>query len=239
MGHATYLVIDLASIAVPLIASFHPKLRFHRMWFAFWPACIATTLLFVGWDILYTHWGIWSFAERYTLGIYIANLPIEEVLFFVCIPYASIFSYHCLKLFGLARMSDRIARGFAIGLSIALLGIAIAFPDRLYTSVSFALCSLLLFLVARSKAAWLSIFLSAYACILLPFFIVNGLLTGTLLDEPVVRYDNAHNLGIRLLTIPVEDVFYGMLLLLLTTTLYEYLAARRLRLHSAQRSQQT
>jgi lycopene cyclase domain-containing protein len=57
--------------------------------------------------------------------------------------------------------------------------------------------------------------------VLIPFFIVNGLLTGTGLEEPVVWYNNQENVGIRLLTIPIEDTIYGFLLIGLNITLYE------------------
>ena len=54
---------------------------------------------------------------------------------------------------------------------------------------------------------------------------MNGLLTAL----PVVTYDDTENPGIRLLTIPVEDTQYTLLLLLMNVILFENFK-RRLRL---------
>jgi lycopene cyclase domain-containing protein len=56
---------------------------------------------------------------------------------------------------------------------------------------------------------------------LIPFFIVNGILTGTGINEEVVWYNDEENLGIRLLTIPVEDIFYAFSLILLNLLLFK------------------
>jgi lycopene cyclase domain-containing protein len=56
--------------------------------------------------------------------------------------------------------------------------------------------------------------------------VVNGISTGTGLEEPIVWYNDAENMELRILTIPVEDIFYGMLLLLLNTFLFELFLAK-------------
>jgi len=65
-------------------------------------------------------------------------------------------------------------------------------------------------------------FYLAFIIILIPFFIVTGVLTGTGLDKPVVWYDNNENLGVRLGTIPVEDIGYAFSLLFSSVLLIEF-----------------
>ena len=60
-------------------------------------------------------------------------------------------------------------------------------------------------------------FFVSYMIVLIPFLIVNGLLTAL----PVVEYNNTENLGIRIFTIPVEDTMYGMLNMLGVVTIME------------------
>ena len=111
-----------------------------------------------------------------------------------------------------------------IMLSAILLLSGLYFYGRLYTSVTFiSLALLLLILKFALKAEFLPKLLRIYPILLIPFFIVNGILTGTGIESPVVWYNNDENLGIRLLTIPVEDVFYGFELILLNVFLYEKL----------------
>ena len=51
--------------------------------------------------------------------------------------------------------------------------------------------------------------------------VVNGILTGTGINEEVVWYNAEHFMGFRLLTVPVEDFFYGFLLILLNVIVFE------------------
>ncbi len=72
------------------------------------------------------------------------------------------------------------------------------------------------------RVNWIGKLWRIYPILLIPFFIVNGILTGTGLEEPVVWYNDSRNLGIRLLSIPIEDVVYGFEMILLTIFFYAF-----------------
>jgi len=62
---------------------------------------------------------------------------------------------------------------------------------------------------------------------MLPFLIVNGILTGAVTNEPIVWYSESHIMGPRIITIPVEDLYYNYALLLPIVAIYEVLKTRR------------
>jgi lycopene cyclase domain-containing protein len=223
----TYLLIDLASIALPLAFSFERRIWFIGQWKYWSIAILVPAIFFITWDIIFTNWGIWGFNSRYLTGVFILGLPIEECLFFFCIPYACLFTYEALKYlipkkfhpYGITKVTVML---------VGFLGILFCFNlNKAYTSTTFML--LLTTLVVHQwwiKSDYLGRFYFTYIFILIPFFMVNGVLTGSFIEEPVVWYNERENLGSRLFTIPVEDVFYGMLLILLNVTVFETLKKR-------------
>lgn len=219
----TYLLVNLCSVAIPLACSFESKLQFYKKWKALFPALLIPAIFFLIWDSLFTTQGVWGFNPQYLTGIQIYNLPLEEVLFFFCIPYCCVFTYQVLNHFIKQDVLGKYARYGATILAYMLVAIAFQYSDLAYTfyTAVFTAIFLLLHLVWLKKPYW-SRLVFAYLVILVPFLIVNGILTGTGLEEPVVWYNNEENLGIRFLTIPIEDAIYGFLLIGSNISLFEY-----------------
>jgi lycopene cyclase domain-containing protein len=69
-------------------------------------------------------------------------------------------------------------------------------------------------------------FYLAFGVILIPFLLVNSILTGSFIEGEVVWYNDVDTLGIRLGTIPIEDAFYAMLLILMNISLFEWFQDR-------------
>ncbi|MBK8278886.1 MAG: lycopene cyclase domain-containing protein [Saprospiraceae bacterium] len=219
---ALYLLIDFFTILVPFIFSFHPKIQFNKALRYFLPANLLAASIFIVWDIIFTKIGVWGFNPDYLMGSYIASIPMEELLFFICIPYACVFTVFSFNIFFKLTWNTRTENIFVMGASAILLVVGILNYNRWYTSTTFiSLALFLLFLKYWAKVAWLSKLVLVYPVLLIPFFVVNGILTGTGLPAPVVWYNDNENLGIRLLTIPVEDIFYGFELILLNFFFYE------------------
>jgi lycopene cyclase domain-containing protein len=220
----TYLIINVLTIFFPVVLSFDKRVAFAKSWRFIWPGMALTGLLFLFWDVLFTVHGVWSFNNKYIIGLKFMGLPLEEILFFLTVPFACIFIYACLNYYIKWQLSNTIARvisNLLIGISITLL---ILNYTKLYTAVTFGLLAVLMILLLYYfRVDWLNRFYIAYVVSLIPFYIVNGLLTSI----PVVLYNDAQNMGIRAGTIPFEDHFYSMALLLMNVGFFEYFKNRK------------
>jgi lycopene cyclase domain-containing protein len=209
-----YLLLNIGSISIPLLYSFHPKMNFKKLWK---PLLFSTTLvaiIFILWDYIFTKKGIWGFNQSYFIGPKVFNMPFEEILFFFCIPYASIFIHYAMIYFKpnwqLNKRNTKNITIILITTGVLLLGL---FSDRSYSLVDYSFFIITLILGWFYGLRLLSRFYLSFLFILIPFCIVNGILTGSLIAEPVVWYNNNENMGIRLFTIPIEDISYAFSML--------------------------
>lgn len=218
MKHFTYLIVLLFTISYPLYKSFEDKIMFHKKWRALFPAILISAILFIAWDVWFTHLDIWHFNEDYYLGFTMLGLPLEEWLFFFIVPYSCVFIYEVVNYFMKEELSDRFIKTVTLSLVTLLLLVSAFNLDKFYTCFTFlSLAAALLIHQFFLRSDYFGKFYSGWAVCMIPFLIVNGTLTAT-----VFIYNNLENLNFRIYSIPVEDPFYGMLQFLVVISLYEY-----------------
>lgn len=218
--HWLYAALLLFTISFPLAFTWDKRINFYRKWKYIFPSIFIVAAFFILWDVWFTSAGVWKFNPQYIFGVNIAFLPLEEWLFFIIIPYACMFIHESLKYFYPHSWFDNKGKEIAVVLAILLLIFSAIYYNRLYTSVTFTLLAVYLLLSALVfKSRALGRFFFSYLFSKIGFLIVNGFLTAM----PVLIYNNDENTGIRAGTIPLEDFFYSMLLLLMNITIYEHL----------------
>jgi len=169
---AAYLLINFLTILFPILLSFDSRVQFYKNWKFIFPGLIITGLVFLVWDHLFTILDVWSFNPDYVIGLYILNLPIEEILFFITVPFACIFIYECLYYYIKKDLLKGISRLISIMLIILSIVLLIAFYDRVYTLITFGLLLLTLSYAEFIQKANLGRFYLAFLVSLIPFYIV-------------------------------------------------------------------
>ncbi|MBT8220300.1 MAG: lycopene cyclase domain-containing protein [Bacteroidia bacterium] len=229
MKSYTYLLVNFFCILIPFIASFYKPWPFFKKWKSFIKSAILVTIPFLIWDIAFTQKGVWGFNQDYLVGIDIINLPLEEILFFLCIPYACVFTYFSFKYLFPTDPLEKYNRILLVIFSIiSLIFIAVGF-DQKYTFFTGIFTLAFLLYIYWKKISISHLFLSYFA--ILPFFFLsNGILTGSFIEAPIVWYNDAENFGIRMGTIPMEDSIYGFLLITGNIVLFNHFEASSTRI---------
>ena len=215
----TYLILLITSVFFPLLFSFDKRVHFYTQWKALFWATLLPAFFFVIWDIWFTKLGVWGFNDAYIVGFRLFGLPLEEWLFFIVIPYCSVFVYEVLhSYFPKANFNTSVFWGFILLDLVFILLAAFGFQER-YTFWNFGFNAVVLFFLLLQR--WFSIrlthFLLTFLICLLPMLLVNGILTAL----PIVSYNSLDISGIMISTIPFEDFFYYFLLLMMNLWVYE------------------
>lgn len=177
--------------------------------------------LFVLWDQLVSgKW--WWFNSKYVLGFYIGNLPLEEVLFFLVVPWSCLVIWENLKRYFTKSTSKNIELIFIIfSFMVAAYSLFQGWWYTLAASTALMavfIISILTFKWFRKKAAWVFLLLTSVLTV-----VFNGYLTA----RPIVLYSPEVKSGVQLGTIPVEDVVYGLSLLSAVAIFYEFILKLR------------
>ena len=224
-----YLLLMIFSFGSCLVLSFDRKVAFYKSIRFLVPAIVVVAIPFLIWDQIFTDLGVWGFNEDYLQGFYIGKLPIEEVLFFFFIPYCCLFIYEVLIAYFPNASLHRLTMAFSIFLVLSGVLMALTHLNQWYTLSACSLTVLIVIFVMKQKYIWYPRAIFAFVVALIPFFVVNGILTGVATEEPIVWYNDSHNTGVRMLTIPIEDVFYNFSLIIPIIGIYHFLKTRSFR----------
>jgi len=221
----TYLFLDIVTIIGPLMLSFDKKVAFYKSWKTFIYSMLPVSLFYILWDIYFTKTGVWEFNKPFLIDKFLFNLPIEEYIFFIVVPYACLFIHACL----IAYFPQYSKKGkiWFIPLFALSIGMTIFFYQQIYTALTFGLLSitigyLMLFEKQLLEKIGTHLFFS-WVIALIPMSYVNGILT----SKPVLIYNNSENCGFRIGTIPFEDFFYNLLFMALMIVLFEKIQSKQ------------
>ncbi len=211
-----YLSILIFSAAFPILLSFDKKVHFYRTWKVLFPSMIVAGSIYLAADIIFAKQGIWGFNPSNHSGILLLGLPLEEWLFFIVIPYASVFiHYVVVYYFPKLVAGNKFIRIFSAILILLLILVVVLNYEKAYTVFNFSLFIVVLIVALFDNSGLLNRYIFSFLFILIPFFIVNGILTGTCIPGEVVWYNPRAILGIRVFTVPIEDVGYAFSLILM------------------------
>lgn len=174
---------------------------------------------FLLWDALVTG-AHWHFNPKYVSGIKIINLPIEEILFFITVTFACLFTWEMI----IRRAKEKVwnMRWLRILLYLSLpAGIYFYSVGKQYTGLTlyFIFLANLVDQLLKTNLLFERRFYFYLLLIVIFTLIFNGYLTW----RPIVTYGVEYQLDFRILTIPVEDFFYGISLLWMNTSLFKFI----------------
>ncbi|WP_139959742.1 lycopene cyclase domain-containing protein [Flavicella sediminum] len=225
MMQPLYLYVLIGSFSIPFLFTFF-CIDFIKKWKNFCISTLCIASFFLIWDAIFTNFEIWGFTHSYCAGWYFLKMPIEEWLFFLVIPFCSLFThfafFYAFPKLVLNKKATILITGILVCAAVLLL---IFNYDKWYTLVNYV-CFILVLIFGLFRLQLLQQFYISFLIILIPFFLVNGILTGMLTEIPVVWYDNTENLGRRIVTIPVEDIGYAFSMLFGNLLIFDLLNRR-------------
>lgn len=217
-----YAILLGISIFFPFILSFDKNVHFWKKWGALAMAAIFVGAFYIIWDSIFTKLGVWGFNANYHTGAKWLSLPWEEISFFIIIPYCCIFIYECLNFY-LKDVRLKIEPWLTGALFVFLLLTGIIYADHLYTGITFLFgAAMTAFHAVLFDSVQRVRFYRTWLICLIPFFLINGSLTGGFTLEPVVLYSSTEFIGIRIYTVPLDDAIYLYGYLLWVITLFDF-----------------
>jgi lycopene cyclase domain-containing protein len=203
---AEYLLFNLAVVFFPLVLSVWPPTDFRPFFRPALLACVIVAIPYVIWDALVAG-AHWDFNPKYVLGIELAGLPVEEILFFITVPFACLYTWIILLEGEIGPVRPGLRLTYPLWFATLPVGGWALSLGQGYTG---------LMLISLGTAAALDLVLRTYLVLKPRFWALLGVVVmftlifnGYLTARPVVVYGEQYQIGFRVITIPIEDFGYG------------------------------
>jgi lycopene cyclase domain-containing protein len=225
LKNLAYLLLLLIYLAIPFLLSQQKKVRFIFRLKYILPAIIFSGAIFSMLTLRFIEQNIWNFNPDFTTGIAIANIPVEKCLSFLIVPLSSVYIYEWLKIKLEGFNHDNIFVLISLTMLVASAILAYFYRENIYSFFTFFLTAVYLgYTVFRNRFKKnYAYFYIAFALCLVPFTVVSVILN----SFPAIIYNSEHIMGFSFIGIPLENIAHLYLMLLITTTIYEYLSERQ------------
>ncbi len=91
--------ILLGMLVIPLILSFDKRVALYKDFKYAIISILIVAIFFVLWDQYFTSLDVWGFNKDYVGSIYFLRLPLEELLFFIVVPYSCLSVYQMINVY--------------------------------------------------------------------------------------------------------------------------------------------
>ncbi len=218
--NSEYILLNVLIFIGPLALSFERRIRFLQYWPKVFLSIGIVMIPFLLWDVLVSG-AHWHFNEAYTLPYRILKLPIGEWLFFITVPFSCLFVWQIIVTDTKNAFLQKKIFLYDVMVLASIAFFVLFFLGKTYTSLVCLATAITIVLDFILKTNILSqkrtyLFLGIITILV---FIFNGYLT----IRPVVFYNPVYFSNIRILTVPIEDFFYGYTLILLSIIIFERL----------------
>jgi lycopene cyclase domain-containing protein len=95
-GPGEYLLLMAACLAITLPLEFALRARVYRRPLRLALALLPTVVVFSAWDVIGILRGHWSYSPRFTTGVLLGVMPLEELVFFLVVPVCGLLTYEAV-----------------------------------------------------------------------------------------------------------------------------------------------
>ncbi|MBK9630286.1 MAG: lycopene cyclase domain-containing protein [Saprospiraceae bacterium] len=209
--HHLFALIPVV-LALMIYPFFGTRIYFYIKWLV---PIIIGSIPFIVWDILFSKAGVWGFNTIYISGIGINSFPVEEILWFPVIGICSLFVYELITHKKL--LLDQNGNENWVFLAVfCFFGMSVIFHERIYTGFSSWSVGFMALIYRNYDLSGLFVrVFRSFMVLLIPMFLFDGLLTGMFTKEGLVIYNLEECIGVRMVSIPIEDFLFGFSFILL------------------------